>query len=73
MMTKEEKMACARVAMIATYQGKVCEKLDKWLETRADRDFEDLVAQHNHSKEVVERLHKQGNEARKAERESQAN
>jgi len=70
MMTKEEKMASARVAMVATYQGKVCEKLDKWLQTRSEKDFDDMVAQHYHSKEVVERIQKQGDEARRIERDA---
>jgi hypothetical protein len=66
-MTTEEKLASAYVATVCQYRGKVVDKLDKWLESRSEKDFDDLVRQHNHSKEAEAKM----DMARKKQRESQ--
>ena len=55
-MIAEEKLSAGYVAIVCQYRGKVIDKLDKWLDTQSEKDFENLVAQHNHSKEAEKNM-----------------
>ncbi len=55
-MTVEEKLSAAHVATVCQYRGKVVDKLEKWLNTRDERDFKELIAQHEHSKKAEDNM-----------------